>query len=177
MDFQEWRAKQRAKLDGAPDAEEKSPKASFAGFVLAERCGHPLHPRDPRLEAQDQREDESDEEGKERDTIAWCPMCILQIHLKLLGELWEKWMESGGPWRILPLDATSENFQVGKRAYYKRKTDLVNNVDDLEDIARLEASWEAANPTVDTEFARSYSADSCGRVCKGRPVSCTLSSS
>jgi hypothetical protein len=123
MDFQAWRAKQRAKLDGAPDTEEKSPKASFAGFVLAERCGHPLHPGDPHLEAQDQREDESDEEGKERDTIAWCPMCISQIHLKLLGELWEKWMESGGPWRILPLGATSENFQVGKRAYYKRKTD------------------------------------------------------
>ena len=85
-------------------------------------------------------------------------MCILQIHLKLLGKLWDKWMESGGPWRIIPPGGTGEDLQVRKRAYYKRKTDFVNDVDNLDDIAFSEASWEAAHPTVDVEAARSYSA-------------------
>jgi hypothetical protein len=154
MDFLAWRRKQRAVLNGAPEADDKSPDPAFSEFILAKRCGHPLHPGDPRLEAQRQQEDE----GAEEDEIAWCSMCVLQIHLKLLAELWEKWLDSGGPWRILRPGFTGEDFQIGKRAYYKRKTDLVNDVDHLEDIARLEDAWEAMHPAVDVEAVRLYSA-------------------
>jgi hypothetical protein len=85
-------------------------------------------------------------------------MCLVEIHLKLLGDLWDKWEESGGAWRILPAGCSGENFQIRKRAYYKQKTDTVNDIDDLEDIARLEAAWEAAHPAVDVEVVRAYSA-------------------
>jgi hypothetical protein len=153
-DFLEW----RARINRTPDAEDKSPNPAFEGFVVAERCGHPLHPGDPRVKLPQQDQGERDEKGEGEDKIAWCSVCVLQIHLKLLSELWDKWLESGGPWRVLRPGYTVENFQVGKRAYYKRKTDLVNEVDNLEDVARLEAVWEAAHPTVDVEVARAYSA-------------------
>ncbi|KAL1800625.1 hypothetical protein ACET3X_000967 [Alternaria dauci] len=164
MDFLEWRTKQRAKRDGSADMEDKSPEAGFAGFVLAERCGHPIHPGDARLEIQDPQEDESNEEGKERNKITWCPMCTLQIHLKLLEKLWDKWLDSGGPWRILPPGGTGENFQTAKRAYYKRKTDFVNEIGKLDDIAGSEASWEAAHPAVDVEVTRPYNARTAMKV-------------
>jgi hypothetical protein len=76
----------------------------------------------------------------------------------LLGELWDKWEESGGSWRILPPWSTGENSQIGKRAYCKQKTDVVNDIDDLEDVAQLETAWEAAHPAVYVEVARAYSA-------------------
>jgi hypothetical protein len=159
MDYHEWRAKQRAIMTGASEAEDASPALGFAGFVLAERCGHPLHPGNPRPGAQREQEGEAEEEGGEdQGKIAWCAMCVVQIHLKLLPELWDKWLESGGPWRIWRPGSTGENFQIGKRAYYMRKTDLVNDVDNLENIARLEAAWEAAHPAADVEVARAFSA-------------------
>jgi hypothetical protein len=154
MDFLVWRRKKRTMLNGAPEADDKSPDLAFSEFILAKQCRHPLHPGDPRLEAQRQQEGEEAEE----DEIAGCSMCVLQIHLKLLAELWEKWLDSGGPWRILRPGSTGEDFQIGKRAYYKRKTDLVNDVDHLEDIARLEDAWEATHPAVDVEAVRPYSA-------------------
>jgi hypothetical protein len=164
MDFLQWRPRQRAKNGGVAEAEEKLADPAFAGYVLAERCKHPLHPGDPRLDAQRQQDNESEEEGEEQDKIFWCSMCVLQIHLKLLAELWEKWLDSGGPWRVLRPGSTGEDFQVGKRAYYKRKTDLVNDVENLEDIARLEAAWEAAHPAMDVEVAHPYSAKTAAEV-------------
>ncbi|KAI4634836.1 hypothetical protein J4E83_002158 [Alternaria metachromatica] len=162
MDFLEWRARQCSKLDGTQEAESKSPDPAFSGYVLAERCGHPLHPGDPRPDAlrqpKDDAEEENEEEGEEQDTIAWCSMCLLQIHLKLLAELWDKWLNSGGPWRVLRPGSTAEGWQIAKRAYYMRKTNLVNDVDNLEDVARLEDTWEAAHPAADVEVVRAYSA-------------------
>ncbi|KAI4655452.1 hypothetical protein J4E93_000164 [Alternaria ventricosa] len=158
MDFVEWRARQCEKLDGTSEAEKKSPDPRFAGYALAERCGHPLHPGDPRPDAQRQQENGEEEEGEEHEDIAWCSMCVLQIHLKLLGELWDKWLDSGGPWRLLRPGSTVEGFHSSKRAYYKRKTDLINDVDSLEDIARLEAAWEAAHAAADVEVVHPYSA-------------------
>lgn len=158
MDFLEWRARQCAKLDGTPEAERKSPDPAFAGYILAEQCGHPLHPGDPRPDALRQPKDEVEEKGEERDTVVLCSMCLLQIHLKLLAELWDKWLDSGGPWRVLRPGSTAKGFQISKRAYYMRKTNLVNDVDTLEEIARLEDAWDAAHPTADVEVVRAYSA-------------------
>jgi hypothetical protein len=67
----------------------------------------------------------------------------------------------GGIGRLVAYPAswfTGENSQIGKRAYCKQKTDVVNDIDDLEDVAQLETAWEAAHPTVYVEVARAYSA-------------------
>ncbi|CAN9110851.1 unnamed protein product [Alternaria alternata] len=135
-DFLEW----RTSINNIQDVEDRTPDPAFAGFRLAERCEHPLHPGDPRIDVQQQEQGEVNKEREEKHKIAWCPMCVVGIHLKLLGDLWDKWEESGGAWRILPAGCTGENFQIRKRAYYKQKTDTVNDIDALEDIARLEAT-------------------------------------
>ena len=153
-DFPEW----RTSINTTQDVEDRTPDPAFAGFQLAERCEHPLHPGDPRINVQQQEQGEVNKEREEKHKIAWCPMCLVEIHLKLLGDLWDKWEESGGAWRILPAGCSGENFQIRKRAYYKQKTDTVNDIDDVEDIARLEAAWEAAHPAVDVEVVRAYSA-------------------
>ncbi|RAR05249.1 sec63-like protein [Stemphylium lycopersici] len=171
-DFLEWRGKKSAAYvyGHLPVDDGVAPRQDFAGFAQAYRCGHPLHPGHPLLESQEEEkrdvEEEKgqmcDEEKEEDDdinnTIPWCHNCTLRIHLKLLAELWERWHEVGGPWRTLPAGTSGEAFQKAKRAYYKCKVDLINEVNSLEDFARLEAVWERKHPAANMEAVKEWSA-------------------
>ncbi|KAF1948064.1 hypothetical protein EJ02DRAFT_429801 [Clathrospora elynae] len=102
--------------------------------------------------------DEVCEEGEVQKKLLWCPKCILKIHLKLLDELWDNWLDVGGPWRILPLGVAGQDFILAKRTYYQRKFDTINAMDGVEDIAHSEAAWEAVHAAEDVAAAKEHGA-------------------
>ncbi|EOA83025.1 uncharacterized protein SETTUDRAFT_73551, partial [Exserohilum turcica Et28A] len=157
-DFLDWRADQGIQTPDL-EPEDQAPQLATGNFELATRCGHPLHPGHPMVQAkQNQKQGEEDDDETDQDPILWCPMCTLQAHLKLLAELWHHWLEVGGPWRSLPPGITADVSQLAKRAYYKRKVDLINEIDVIDDFAHFEAIWESSNPGADIEATRPWSA-------------------
>jgi hypothetical protein len=156
-DFLAWDTQQRARRHGfiAPPGEKK-----VGGEAKAKKCGHALHPGHPFVLARPPQENEEGvEEGEvEIDGVDRCPMCVLEIHLTLLAELWDKWLDVGGPWRDLPPGVDSDSFIIAKRAYYQAKTESVNAMDAVEDVASSEATWSAANPDVDVSASKEHMA-------------------
>lgn len=167
--YQEWRAKRSTRQPppnlvhsgedrAEPHRDDQGSRADAASadFVLATRCRHPLHPRHPAAIPSQRSAENEDNEGKE--TVLWCPSCILQIHLTLVVKLLEKWLAVGGPWRKLPYGASAEDFQAAKQAYYRRKVDYINEMDVLDDIAQAEAAWETLHSKVNVGGAKQYGA-------------------
>jgi hypothetical protein len=167
-DLLEWEKRQRAQRYGVESEGGEEEDGDEEGGVKGKKCGHVLHPGHPFIIAHKQRQQETGhgkrkegmEEGEVEDGgVDRCPMCTLQIHLTLLSELWDKWLEVGGPWRALPPGVHGDFFIKAKRAYYKAKTGLVNAMDNIEDIAHSEAAWELAKPGVHVEeTTRKYAA-------------------
>jgi hypothetical protein len=107
-DFLEWEKRQRAQRYGVESKGGEEEDGDEEGGVKGKKCGHVLHPGHPFVIAHKRRQQEAGhgkckegmEEGEvEHGGVDRCPMCTLQIHLTLLSELWDKWLEVGGPWR------------------------------------------------------------------------------
>ncbi|KAH9877390.1 hypothetical protein IAQ61_002756 [Plenodomus lingam] len=128
-----------------PPSNPTSSTAPANHAVRATRCKHLLHPGHP-ASAPTTAEPNGSNGGNGNCMAAWCPKCIMRIHVRMVNELWPRWTALGGPWRKVPDGATGEDYAKAKEAFRIRKVDLVNAMEELESIAQLEAAWEAANP-------------------------------
>jgi hypothetical protein len=169
--YKEWRASERAQtlprnpISASDTCETESetenedvPKVQteMKGFVIAEKCRHPLHPAHvkqhiPRSWIED---------GEIPDTPSHCPVCILALHRYLIEALSEKWKELGGPWRRAAITDNDERAKYSEtlRAYHKAKVALVNAMRGFEEEVEEERKWELAHPERDIEVVKEQGA-------------------
>lgn len=81
---------------GAEETEENIEQLEAAGWTIAQKCKHPLHPAHPDVFAM-----EGAEEGEIEEPVLRCPLCVLRAHMKFMSALVENWEHLGGLWRAL----------------------------------------------------------------------------
>jgi hypothetical protein len=169
--YKEWRANERAQdlpqnsMSASDVCEteseienEEAPKAEeeVKGFVIAEKCRHPLHPAHVKQRVPGYWI----EDGEIPDTPSHCPVCTLALHRNLIEALSEKWKELGAPWRRAAITDNDERAKYSEtlRAYHKAKVALVNAMRGFEEAVEEEKEWEVAHPERDVEIVKEHGA-------------------
>ncbi|KAF2687118.1 hypothetical protein K458DRAFT_385939 [Lentithecium fluviatile CBS 122367] len=129
-------------------------------FEIAEKCGHSLHPAHHASQASIgayERGEQAQYDGNTADLLQRCPMCTIEAHQRLMEKFAERWKKIGGPWRAFT-KLEKNAYLDGREIYSYIKVPLVNDIDRLTALAKLEAEWEAAHPDEDIEVTREFSA-------------------